>query len=63
MELRCKNLSKSYGKKEALQELNLTLTDGIYGILGPNGAGKSTLMNLLTDNLLPSGGENFVGRP
>lgn len=56
MELRCENLSKSFGKKEALQELSLTLTDGIYGILGPNGAGKSTLMNLLTDNLLPSGG-------
>ncbi|MDO4800583.1 MAG: ABC transporter ATP-binding protein [Prevotellaceae bacterium] len=56
MELRCENLSKSYGKKEALHELSLTLTDGIYGILGPNGAGKSTLMNLLTDNLLPSGG-------
>ena len=49
MEIR--KLTKSYGNKVALKELNLTLDKGIYGILGPNGAGKSTLMNLLTDNL------------
>lgn len=57
MELIFKHLSKSYGSKEALTDINMTLDAGIYGLLGPNGAGKSTLMNLLSGNLLPSTGE------
>ena len=51
MKLEISNVSKQYGKKVALNGINLTLTPGIYGILGPNGAGKSTLMNILTCNL------------
>ncbi len=47
------NLSKHYGKKQALKSFEFTFTDGIYGLLGPNGAGKSTLMNLITGNLKP----------
>ncbi|WP_066890003.1 ABC transporter ATP-binding protein [Clostridium nigeriense] len=59
MELVIKNLNKSYDKglTYALKDFNVTLTKGIYGLLGPNGAGKSTLMNIITDNLKPSGGE------
>lgn len=41
------DIKKSYGKKEALHSLSLTLKPGIYGLLGPNGAGKSTLMNII----------------
>lgn len=51
MRLEIQNLSKNYGKIQALQEVNLVLEDGVYGLLGPNGAGKSTLIHLLTDNL------------
>lgn len=40
-ELKIENLSKHYGKKAALNNVSITLTDGIYGLLGPNGAGKS----------------------
>ena len=52
MELRIKNISKTYGKsKKALCNVDISLTPGIYGLLGPNGSGKSTLMNIITDNL------------
>lgn len=51
------NLTKSYGKKKALDHINVKLENGLYGLLGPNGAGKSTLMNLITDNLLPDEGK------
>ena len=49
--LEIKNISKHYGSKCALNNISLTLTNGIYGLLGPNGAGKSTLMNIITQNI------------
>ncbi|MFT5815158.1 MAG: ABC-2 type transport system ATP-binding protein [Colwellia sp.] len=42
------NLSFAYGKKKALNNVNLTLNNGFNVLLGPNGAGKSTLFSLLT---------------
>jgi len=42
------NLSFAYGKKSALNKVNLTLPAGFNVLLGPNGAGKSTLFSLLT---------------
>jgi ABC-2 type transport system ATP-binding protein len=42
------NLSFAYGKKKALNKINLSLTTGFNILLGPNGAGKSTLFSLLT---------------
>ena len=55
--LEIRNLSKSYGKKVALNNINLKFDNGLYGLLGPNGAGKSTLMNTITDNLKADNGE------
>ncbi|SRR5699024_2944946 len=55
--LEIRNLSKSYGKKVALNNINLKFDNGLYGLLGPNGAGKSTLMNIITDNLKADNGE------
>lgn len=52
-----KNVSKKYGKVEALREVSLSLGHGIYALLGPNGSGKTTLMNILAGLLKPSGGE------
>jgi len=49
--LSLEKISKHYGKKLALDDLNFNLQDGIYGLLGPNGAGKSTLMNIITQNI------------
>ncbi|MBD5089001.1 MAG: ATP-binding cassette domain-containing protein [Clostridiales bacterium] len=57
MMLEIKNLTKNYGNITALQDVTITLDNGIYGLLGPNGAGKSTLISLLTDNLKREKGE------
>ncbi|HBF4288834.1 ATP-binding cassette domain-containing protein [Clostridioides difficile] len=46
-ELEIRNLNFNYKNKKALDNINLTLTDGVVALLGPNGAGKSTLMRLL----------------
>ncbi len=54
--LEIQEVTKKYGKKYALQGVNLQLTEGVYGLLGPNGAGKSTLMNIITGNLQPDDG-------
>lgn len=56
-----KNLSKSYGSKAVLQDVDLTLSSGkIIGLLGKNGAGKSTLIKLINDLLTPTGGEILI---
>lgn len=55
--LEIKNVSKTYGKKQALTDISLNFTEGVYGLLGPNGAGKSTLMNIITDNLSADTGQ------
>ncbi len=56
MQIAFHDVTKNYGKKQALKGISLTLETGIYGLLGPNGAGKSTLMNILTGSLKQSGG-------
>jgi ABC-2 type transport system ATP-binding protein len=50
--IKIENLSKFYGKKQALKDINLTIEQGMFGLLGRNGAGKTTLMKVLT-TLLP----------
>lgn len=43
------NVSKSFGKYKAIDNLNLSLQKGdIYGLIGSNGAGKTTIMRLIT---------------
>ncbi|MBR5783100.1 MAG: ABC transporter ATP-binding protein [Clostridia bacterium] len=63
--LECKNISKKYGEKEILKNINLSLpSDKIIGLLGKNGAGKSTLIKLINDLLTPTEGEITVkGKP
>lgn len=46
------HLSLFYGRKQALQDVNLSLGRGMYGLLGRNGAGKTTLMKTIA-TLLP----------
>ena len=48
MQLRIEGLSKRYpGGTQALQDVSLSIPQGMFGLLGPNGAGKSTLMRTL----------------
>ena len=59
--LEIKNLSKSYGKKKVLKNINLTIPrDRIIGLLGKNGTGKSTLIKLINDLLVPTSGEILI---
>lgn len=51
------SLSKSYGKLNVLEDINLEFTNGIYSILAPNGAGKTSLIKMLTTLTFPSKGE------
>ena len=59
--LECKGLTKKYGAKVALNNINLTLERGqIVGLLGPNGSGKSTLIKLANELLTPTSGEILI---
>ena len=58
-----KEISKSYGKVEALKEVSFAVEQGeIFGLIGPDGAGKSTLFRILTTLLLADKGTATVNR-
>lgn len=53
----CKDLTKTFGSKTALDHVNLTLERGrIIGLLGPNGSGKTTLIKIINGLLTPTSG-------
>lgn len=56
-ELKLENITREYGKKVALDNVNLSLNQGIYGLLGDNGAGKSTMMRIMVGVDRPTHGE------
>lgn len=57
----CKNLSKDYSGKRALEKVNLQMGSGrIIGLLGPNGSGKTTMIKLAEGLLQPSEGEILI---
>ena len=57
MELKTVGLTKKFGSKIAVDDLNITLANGVYGLLGANGAGKTTLMRLLCNIQNPTSGK------
>lgn len=57
MELILKQITKKFGRKRAVDRMNITLSHGVYGLLGANGAGKTTLMRMICGVLNPSEGE------
>lgn len=63
--IECRNVSKSFGEKVALDNVSLSIPEGgIFGLLGPNGAGKTTLIRIINRITIPNNGEVlFGGRP
>lgn len=62
MELEIRNLSKKYGTTRAVDNLNLCMKQGVYGLLGANGSGKTTLMRMICGVLKPTDGEVCYGQ-
>jgi ABC-type multidrug transport system ATPase subunit len=62
VELRIRNVSKSYGNGvRVLNDVTLTIQQGMFGLLGPNGAGKSTLMRIIATLQEPDEGSIQLG--
>ena len=63
--IECKNVSKSFGEKVALDHVSVDIPKGkIFGLLGPNGAGKTTLIRIINRITIPNSGTVlFDGRP
>lgn len=57
MELQMVNVTRKFGDFCAVDDLNLTITNGVYGLLGVNGAGKTTLMRMICTLLPPTSGK------
>ena len=58
--IRFKNVTKLYKTVIGVNDLNLDLYPGVYGLLGPNGSGKTTLINLVIGQLRPTIGSVSV---
>ncbi len=56
MEVKFHDLTKKFGNFTAVDHMNLTMTNGVYGLLGVNGAGKTTMMRMLCTLLSPTSG-------
>ena len=56
MKVELDGLTKEFGDFTAVDHINLTMTNGVYGLLGVNGAGKTTLMRMLCTLLKPTSG-------
>ncbi|MBN7773889.1 ABC transporter ATP-binding protein [Clostridium aminobutyricum] len=60
-----KNICKSYGNKQVLKDVSITVPYGaIYGLLGPSGCGKSTTVKIVAAISKATSGEAYVlGQP
>lgn len=54
------HIRKEYGKKTVLKDINLHISEGMFGLLGKNGAGKTTLMKIMTTLVQPSNGNCYI---
>ena len=64
MEIKIQALKKNYGQKTALDNISLTIENGVLTLLGRNVAGKKTLMQILSTLRVPASGTvTFNGIP
>lgn len=63
--LEIKNVNKSYGSKQVLNDITISVPkQSIYGLLGPNGAGKTTLIRIINRITMPDTGKVLLdGKP
>ena len=60
--IKIKNVSKFFGEKAALKNINLEIADGeTLAVIGVSGSGKSTLLRLMIGLIQPSSGEIWIG--
>lgn len=60
MELKIRDLTKTFQGTAAVSHVSYTMKKGVYGLLGVNGAGKTTLMRMLCTLLKPTEGGIFL---
>lgn len=61
MKLEVNHLTKSYGERNILKDINISFQGGrIYGLLGRNGAGKTTFFNALNEDIDIDSGKIFL---
>ncbi len=59
--LECKDLTKTFGRVKAIDNVTLSIPQGcIVGLLGPNASGKTTLIKLCNELLTPTSGEIYI---
>ncbi|GIQ63400.1 hypothetical protein PACILC2_19680 [Paenibacillus cisolokensis] len=62
MNIQIQALSKIYdGEKQALNEVDLSISPGMLGLFGPNGDGKSIIMQILATIIPPTSGKVQIG--
>src|SRR5690625_2606845 len=59
--IKLENINFAYNSKPALQNVNLTITEGMFmGLVGPNGGGKTTLLKIILGLLTPQSGNVYL---
>lgn len=59
--IRLENVYYSYGKKLVLEDINITIKEGMFmGLVGPNGGGKTTLIKIILGLLKPQRGKVYL---
>ena len=63
MNVEIAELTRRFGRNQAVAGVDLALEEGVYGLLGPNGAGKTSLLRMLATVIQPSSGTlRLLGR-
>ena len=63
MNVEITDLTRRFGRTQAVASVDLDLGPGVFGLLGPNGAGKTSLLRMLATVIPPSSGTlRLLGR-